>query len=69
MKNKNQFIKDNEESLYYLFNLRESGVTNMFGAAAYLERDLGLNKKTAKEVLLFWMSNFKTVAEELGVEV
>ena len=41
----------------YLNNLRDSGVTNMFGAAPYLQEEFGLDKKEAKEILLTWMKS------------
>ena len=43
----------------YLDDLRESGVTNMFGAGSYLEAEYGLNRNEAKDVLMRWMRNFK----------
>jgi len=43
----------------YLDGLRQSGVTNMFGAAPYVERDFGLSPKEAKEATVHWMRNFK----------
>ena len=39
----------------YLEGLRQSGVTNMFGAGPYLEREFGLDRDEANEVLLDWM--------------
>ena len=39
----------------YLDELRDSGVTNMFGAAPYLQEEFGLEKKEAKEILLEWI--------------
>jgi len=47
-----------DEARNYLNNLRESGETNMFGAGAYLERDLDMNSTEAKEVLMWWMEQF-----------
>jgi hypothetical protein len=46
------------EEFAYLDHLRRSGVTNMFGAAKYLERDFNMDRREAKEVLLAWMGNF-----------
>lgn len=40
----------------YLCRLRDSGITNMFGAAPYLMRRFGLDKYEAKDVLLAWMA-------------
>ena len=42
----------------YLDNLRESGVTNMFGASVYLEEDFGYSKNDAKACLSYWMKTF-----------
>ncbi len=35
--------------------LRDSGVTNMWGAGAYLMRDMGLSRAQAREYVLRWM--------------
>jgi len=43
----------------YLTNLRDSGVTNMFGAAVYLQRDFGLSRQESRDILLKWMESFK----------
>jgi hypothetical protein len=42
----------------YLTNLRDSGVTNMFGAAVYLQRDFGLSRQESRDILLKWMESF-----------
>lgn len=47
-----------EEYLEFLDNLRESGVTNMFGAGQYLEEAYDLSQNDARDVLLFWMETF-----------
>jgi hypothetical protein len=39
----------------YLNRLRESGATNMFGAAPYLEMEFDLDRREAKQVLMDWM--------------
>lgn len=41
----------------YLSDLRDSGVTNMFGAAPYLANEFGLDKRTAREILAKWMKS------------
>ena len=43
----------------YLTDLRDSGVTNMFGAAVYLQRDFGLSRQEFRDILLKWMESFK----------
>lgn len=48
-----------EEHLEYLDELRESGVTNMFGAASYLQNAFDeLSNKDAKAILGYWMHTF-----------
>jgi hypothetical protein len=39
----------------YLNRLRESGATNMYGAAPYLEMEFDMNRREAKQVLMDWM--------------
>ncbi len=53
-----EITKQEKEMFYYLNNLRESGVTNMFGAVSYLVYEFGINKKEASTVLSKWMDNF-----------
>ena len=50
----------NEEYFEYLNTLRETGVTNMFGAAPYLEQAFGLNRREARKVLSEWMNQYAT---------
>lgn len=44
--------------LYYLDALRESGVTNMFGASQYIQNEFGLPGNLSAKALLFWMRTF-----------
>ena len=47
------------EHLIYLDNLKESGITNMFGARPYLIRTYNyLSGKEAREILQYWMNTF-----------
>ena len=48
-----------EKYFSYLNVLRDSGVTNMFGASPYLQNEFGLNRSEAKKVLAAWMNSFK----------
>ena len=49
-----------EQYLEMLNELRESGVTNMFGAVPYIIEDFPeLTQLEAKAVLVYWMKNFK----------
>lgn len=48
-----------EEHLTYLDGLRESGITNMFGARPYLmEAFPDLKKNEAATILQYWMHTF-----------
>lgn len=53
-------VNDDDLEVYmdYLYSLRRSGVTNMFGATPYLQQEFDLDRKTAKTVLLYWIENF-----------
>ena len=47
------------EYFEYLDELRESGVTNMFGATPYLMREFpGMTKQEARKVHRAWMDTF-----------
>jgi len=48
-----------EKYFSYLNVLRDSGVTNMFGASPYLQNEFGLSRGEAKKVLAAWMNSFK----------
>lgn len=47
-----------QECLEYLDFLRETGVTNMFGATPYLVANRDLPQLTARAVLAYWMETF-----------
>lgn len=47
-----------EEYFEYLDDLRESAVTNMFGACPYLRKEFGMDQKTAEDILSKWMETF-----------
>ena len=50
---------ENREMYFdYLDQLRESGITNMFGASPYLQEAFDLDRYEAKDVLLEWMQTF-----------
>jgi len=44
--------------LEYLDALRESGVTNMFGAASYVEDEFGTTSSESRDILKYWMKSF-----------
>jgi hypothetical protein len=44
----------------YLNQLRRSGVTNMFGAASYIEDYFEVNRASARQWLMDWMHRFNS---------
>jgi hypothetical protein len=52
----------------FLNDLRDSGVTNMFGAAPYLQDEFGLDKREARQVLANWMQSFSENLDEMAYE-
>ncbi len=64
-----QYVEENKESFQYLFELRDSGRVNMFGAGTYLQNERGLDRNKAREILSYWMTHFDDIATELGVTV
>lgn len=57
MSSKPEIVTD--KHMKYLDDLRESGATNMFMAGQYLEYDFDINKRDARTILLYWMSERK----------
>jgi len=53
-------LEENVDKKYsdFLVALRDSGVTNMFGAGPYLQSEFGLDKREAREILANWMRSF-----------
>ena len=51
-------VKVTKEHLEYLDALRQSGVTNMFGAGQYIQEEFGLDEWQAKDVVLHWMRTY-----------
>ena len=50
---------DKEEMFDYLDTLRETGVTNMFGAGQYLQQAFDIDRREAKNILLEWMKTYE----------
>jgi len=48
----------NDGHLNFLDDLRESGITNMYGAASYLREEFGLSEPDSVLVFLYWMQTF-----------
>jgi hypothetical protein len=50
----------NKEAMFlFLDDLRESGITNMWGAGVYLQEVFEVTKIEARDVMLEWMKTFK----------
>ena len=47
-----------KEVMEFLNTLRDSGVTNMFGAAPYIVDEFGIDKTEARRILTLWMNNY-----------
>jgi hypothetical protein len=47
-----------KEALEYLNELRISGITNMLGAAPFVEAELKVDRKESIRLLTLWMENF-----------
>ena len=46
----------------FLEELRQSGVTNMFGALPYLEREFpDMDKRRLKKLLMFYFQNYNNI--------
>jgi hypothetical protein len=50
------FLK--EHHLLFLDDLRESGVTNMYGASPFIQSAYGISREKANAILLYWMKTF-----------
>lgn len=50
----------------YLFDLQDSGATNMFGASAYLEDSFDLAPRHSAKVLAFWMQNYDSLKQNFA---
>lgn len=47
-----------QEVFEYLDELRESGITNMFGAGQYIQEEFDFERKEASAFLVKWMETF-----------
>lgn len=56
------------EYFTFLDMLRESGVTNMYGASPYLEQEFNMKKLDARKVLSAWMQTFDDASADERAE-
>lgn len=54
-----------KEYFIFLNVLRESGITNMYGATPYLVEHCEISRSLAGKVLFHWMENFAEIQEGL----
>lgn len=58
--------KQKEEIFIYLEELRQSGKTNMYGAAAYIMGDFFLDRTEAQKILSEWMRRYDELSIKYG---
>jgi len=61
---KKEIKKEWTEYYVFLEELRQSGVTNMFGATPYLREEFGLGRREAITILGSWMDNYDELLEK-----
>jgi hypothetical protein len=68
MENEKYPIKEEWEAYYTILErIRESGITNMFGAAPYLKEFCPeLSHKEAQAILVNWMRNYDELNQRFG---
>ena len=57
-----------QEMYDYLEELRQSGVTNMFGAVPYLTKEFPISEREAREILSDWMDGHSDPARVMKEE-
>ena len=65
---KKQYNDEWIEYYQYLEGLRQSGITNMFGASPYLANAYALSEKVATNVLMSWMENYDALLSDGVIE-
>ena len=56
------------EVLSYLNDLREEGITNMFGARPYIMVEFDIETNEAKRLLMLWMDNFNSEGDYMNLK-
>lgn len=59
----NEELKKYEKEFNFLEQLRQSGITNMFGASPYLAERFCISKADARDILSLWMKNYETLMD------
>ena len=63
-------VSNNEEKYYKYFDwiekLRQSGVTNMYGAVPYIQDHFLITDEEATVLLVYWMNHYNDLFEKRG---
>lgn len=59
-------MDDRKQYYEFLEELRKSGVTNMWGAAPFLQAEFDISAAEARDILLDWIKNYSELAKEYG---
>jgi len=59
-----KYNEDWIEYYQYLETLRQSGITNMYGAATYLEEAYDLDRREGSPILLSWIQNYDALVKD-----
>tara|TARA_R110000796_G_scaffold59008_8_gene135974 strand:- start:804 stop:1013 length:210 start_codon:yes stop_codon:yes gene_type:complete len=66
---KRNTTEQEQEVFLFLNELRDSGVTNMWGATPYIERNFSeLTRSKASELHVLWMKNFSSDGDYTVIE-
>ena len=66
MSNKNSIKPEWEKHYQTLERIRQSGITNMFGASPYLAAMNNISEELALDVLGNWMHNYDELCKKYG---
>ena len=67
MENNNPIREEREEYYQVLEGIRQSGITNMFGAAPYLKEFCPeLSHKLSQAILVNWIRNYDELNKKYG---
>ena len=50
--------KDYTDEFIFLYQLQDSGATNMFGAPSYIQDEFGYNRKESREIFQAWTKSW-----------
>lgn len=63
-------VSNNEEKYYKYFDwiekLRQSGVTNMYGAVPYIQNHFLISSEEATVLLAYWMNHYNDLLKKRG---